>query len=249
MFLMFQVHDNLYYIIGYLCSNVCFKFLSCLAPTVNFQVGNVASLPFKLIDDIELRRKIDKLVKENIEICKEEWGFYETNIEFNTSPLLIDKFRSDNLENTLNNFEKYYNNIRNKLRDNEEKLNEIYADIFDIRDEIDLSVTDRDLTLKKFEKKEFIRMFLSYIVGCSVGRYNYKTNNFNYDKFIYKIDFEKVEEMLNCLLIDVFGKEKLEENLNFIIKILNIKSIEDYYKKEFLKDHEKQYQGHPIYFI
>ena len=246
---MFPEDENLYYIIGYLCSNVCFKFLACLAPTVNFQVGNIASLPFKLINDIELRKKIDKLVKENIEICKKEWSFYETSIEFKTSPFLIEKFKGENLENTLNNFEKYYNNIRNKLRENEEKLNEIYADIFDIKEETDLSVNDRDLTIKKFKAKEFIKMFLSYSVGCSVGRYNYKNNIPNYDKYSYKIDVEESEKTLEYLLIDMFGIGKLKENLDFIIKVLNIKSIRKYYEKEFFKDHKKQYQGHPIYYM
>ena len=39
---MFPANKYLYYVIGYLCSNVAFKFLSLLAPTVNFQVGNIA---------------------------------------------------------------------------------------------------------------------------------------------------------------------------------------------------------------
>ena len=62
------------------------------------------------------------------------------------------------------------------MRKNEEELNKIYSDIFNVKDEIDFSVNDRDLTLKKFDKKEVIRMFLSYIVGCSVGRYDYKNH-------------------------------------------------------------------------
>ena len=48
---MFPKDSDLNYVIGYLCSNVCFKFLSCLAPTVNFQVGNISSLPFKITGD------------------------------------------------------------------------------------------------------------------------------------------------------------------------------------------------------
>lgn len=246
---MFPKDDDLYYIIGYLCSNVCFKFLSCLAPTVNFQVGNIASLPFKLTDNINLRKRIDKLVEQNIEICKEEWSFYETSIEFKSFPLLIDKFKSENLENTLNKFEKYYNNIRDNLRKNEEELNKIYSDIFNVKDEIDFSVNDRDLTLKKFDKKEVIIMFLSYIVGCSVGRYDYKANIPNYDKCSYIINFDTVENKLKEVLMDVFNEESLEDNIKLITQILEVKSIRNYYEKYFFKDHEKQYQGHPIYFL
>ena len=161
---MFPKEEDLYYVIGYLCSNVAFKFLSILAPTVNFQVGNVASLPFKIIDDKKIREKIDNLVKRNIEICKEEWSFYETSLEFKASPIIMERFKGKNLKESLNNFEKYYNDLRNNLRKNEEELNKIFNKIFDVEDEIDFRVNDRDLTIKPFEKKEFIKDFLSYLV-------------------------------------------------------------------------------------
>lgn len=148
---------------GYLCSNLCFKFLSCLAPTVNFQVGNIASLPFKITDDLNLKNRINKLVSENIKICKEEWSFYETTLEFKAHPFFKSKFKENTLEKTLNNFEKYYNNLRMTLRKNEEELNQIYAKIFDVEEDIDYSVNDRDLTIKPFDKNEFLRSYLSYI--------------------------------------------------------------------------------------
>ncbi len=246
---MFPKDEDLYYVISYLCSNCCFKFLSCLAPTVNFQVGNIVSLPFKITDDKKIRQKIDELAKENIEICKEEWGFYETNIEFKTLPILMKKFKEKNLEKSLKSFEKYYNNLRETLRKNEEELNRIFCDIFEINGEVDYRVNDRDLSLKQFDSQEIIKNLLSYSVGCKYGRYDYKSEEVNYEKCRYKINLNCLSKGLEDLLIYFYGKENLEENLKFIEKTLNIKNPETYYIKSFIKDHEKQYQGHPIYFL
>ena len=161
---MFPKDSDLNYVIGYLCSNVCFKFLSCLAPTVNFQVGNISSLPFKITGDRELRNKIDELVQENIKICKEEWSFYEITLDFKAHPFALSKFKKDCLEETLKYFEKYYNNLRNTLRKNEEELNVIYSNIFDVKGDINCSINDRDLTIKPFDEKEFLKSYLSYLL-------------------------------------------------------------------------------------
>lgn len=245
---MFPNEEDLYYVIGFLCSNCCFKFLSCLAPTVNFQVGNIASLPFKIIYDKNIRDRIDELVKENINICKEEWGFYETNVEFEVFPMLKKSIKSDKLEKSLENFEAYYNKLRDTLRKNEEELNKIYSKIFEV-DEIDFKVNDRDLTLKPFSKSDFIKLLLSYSVGCSVGRFDYKLEKVNFDKTKYEIDSLEITKFFEKFLIDVFEKDNLKENIEFIEKTLKIKSIEDYYKKDFIKNHKKQYQNRPIYFL
>ena len=245
---MFPEDKDVYYIIGYLCSNVCFKFLSCLAPTVNFQVGNIGSIPFKIETNIEIRKKIDKLVKDNIKICQEEWSFYETSLDFKAIPFIMPKFKEKKFEESLKKFEKYYNNLRNKLRENEEELNKIFIDIFELQNEIDFAVNDRDLTIKPFNKTDFVKNFLSYSVGCSVGRYDFKRYSTNYNECNYKINLDDLDKSFENLLIEIFGKETFEENLNYIKNILNIKSIKNYYKKEFMVNHRKQYQNRQIYF-
>lgn len=234
---MFPKAEDLYYVIGYLCSNVCFKLLSCLAPTVNFQVGNIASLPFKISDDSKIRKRIDELVKENIEICKEEWGFYETNMEFKVHPFASKRFQEDSLSKTIKDFEKYYNDLRNRLRKNEEELNKIYSEIFEVEEDIDYHVNDRDLTIKPFNREEWVKSYLSYWVGVCVGRY--KIDKTDYSKCKYQIDFDEIINQIKKML-NKKDIEFIEENLD--------KSIEKFYQREFKKYHEKIYQGKTIYF-
>lgn len=47
---------------------------------------------------------------------------------------------------------------------------------------------------------------------------------------------------------DVFGAEYQVENLNYIERILG-KTIEQYWQKDFWKDHKKMYQNRPIYWL
>ena len=49
-------------------------------------------------------------------------------------------------------------------------------------------------------------------------------------------------------LVAAFGEETLVENLNFIEKCLG-KSTDDYFVKDFWKDHKKMYQNRPIYWL
>ena len=84
----------------------------------------------------------------------------------------------------------------------------------------------------------FVGGFIGTLVGGYVGRYDLKTGNANYSKCKYKINLEKVIE---------FVRENLnQQDIENIEKILGY-SIERFYKKEFLKYHEKMYQGKPIY--
>ena len=235
---MFPKDEDLYYVMGYLCSNVCFKFLSCLAPTVNFQVGNIASLPFKISEDLRLRKRIDKLVQENIEICREEWSFYEANMEFQAHPFVLPKFAKKSLEETVNCFKDYYCKLRDDLRKNEEELNQIYANVFNVAEDIDYSVNDRDLTIKPFQDQEWIKSYLSYLVGCSQNRYNAQKLMTNDLKCKYDIDIDKVFLKIK--------KDLKQADIQYIENLLNT-SLEKFFNKEFINYHTKMYQNHPIY--
>ena len=72
------------------------------------------------------------------------------------------------MSQTLENFKKYYNYLRETLRKNEEELNKIFNKIFEIENEIDYKVNDRDLTIKPFDEKEILKDLLSYSVRSKI---------------------------------------------------------------------------------
>ena len=83
---IFPEKDAMLYILSYLASNVAFFYLSTLAPTVNFQVGNIGDLPLKI--DSDSTPHIESLAKENIHISKSDWDSFETSWDFKKHPLV-----------------------------------------------------------------------------------------------------------------------------------------------------------------
>ena len=69
-----------YYVLSFLCSKVAFYLLSSIAPTVNFQIGNIGDLPI-ILDDKYLD-EINTIAIENINLCKENWDNQEISWDF-----------------------------------------------------------------------------------------------------------------------------------------------------------------------
>ncbi len=80
---LFSRVDNAY-TLGFLASCVCFDILGILNPTLNYQAGNIKSLPL-LIDRED---EVDERVYQNIQISKEDWDSYETSWDFERNPLV-----------------------------------------------------------------------------------------------------------------------------------------------------------------
>ena len=164
----------------------------------------------------------------------------------------------------------------NKLKENEEELNRIFIDIYGLQDELSTEVADKDVTVRKADLQRDIKSLLSYAVGCMFGRYSLDTegiayaggewNNSKYDTFIPDADncipitdeeyFEDDIVGLFCAwLKKVYGEDTLEENLDFIANALGNKGktsrevIRNYFLTDFIKDHIKNYQKRPIYWL
>lgn len=80
---LFSRVDNAY-TLGFLASCVCFDILGILNPTLNYQAGNIKSLPL-LIDRED---EVDERVYQNIQISKEDWDSYENSWDFKRHPLV-----------------------------------------------------------------------------------------------------------------------------------------------------------------
>ena len=163
-----------------------------------------------------------------------------------------------------------------QLKENEEELNRIFIDIYGLQDELTPEVEDRDVTVRKADLQREIKSLISYAVGCMLGRYSLDApglayaggewDNTKYSTFIPDVD--------NCLPITdeeyfeddivgrfvkfietVYGKDTLEDNLDFIAKALGNKGntsrevIRNYFLNDFIKDHIKIYQKRPIYWL
>ena len=182
---------NYYYLLGYLNSMVARDFLNALNPTINYPSGVVGNLPFKLTDDQTTRNLIDKTVKENIQISKQDWNNYETAIEFKENPLIKYLMKNQSLEESFEKYKKDANAKFKKLKTNEEKLNQEFIKIFQLEHHVDPKEDNRDVTLTyvcddktqvpdglkgcRYVKymENIATDFIAYIVGCLMSRFDF----------------------------------------------------------------------------
>lgn len=121
-----------------------------------------------------------------------------------------------------------------------------------------------------------MKQLISYAVGCLMGRYSLDKDGLilanqgdglkQFHELVTDSKFEPDDDGIIPLmsaqsdfadnatvrfkqwLAVAFGEETLVENLNFIEASLG-KSIDDYFVKDFWKDHKKMYQNRPIYWL
>lgn len=159
------------FLTGFLCSKISTVLMKVLNPTLNFQVGNVASLPVIMPDD-DTKAIIESIVKENISISRTDWDSFETSWDFKKHPLLVHKGSSKTVEEAFNNWAAFAEQQFNKLKANEEELNRIFIEIYGLQGELTPEVDDNDITIRKADRVRDIKSFISYAVGCMFGRYS-----------------------------------------------------------------------------
>ena len=186
---LFSRVDNAY-TLGFLASCVCFDILGILNPTLNYQAGNIKSLPL-LIDRED---EVDERVYQNIQISKDDWDSYETSWDFKRNPLVI----GNSLSAAYAAWKQECEDRFQQLKQNEEELNRIFIDIYGLQDELTPEVADKDITVHRvFDNKDavpesmkgsnYVRTMrdeivslISYAVGCMFGRYSLDVDGLAY---------------------------------------------------------------------
>lgn len=77
---------DLNYVLAILNSNIAKYTFDIMNPTINLQVKDVKALP--IIVDKDKKDNVDLIVKDNIEICKQDWDSFETSWDFEGHPLV-----------------------------------------------------------------------------------------------------------------------------------------------------------------
>lgn len=264
------------YLTGLLCCKLTFEFLKLTNPTLNFQPGNVGSLPIIFPKDENIKKQIDLIVDENIKISKDDWDSFETSWDFEQHPLLRFK-ENGKVEDCFNKWKEYKQEQFNKLKANEEELNRLFIEIYGLQDEMTPEVDNKDITVALADELRDIKSLLSYAVGCMFGRYsldkkglvfaggefnkdNYKTFKADDDAIIPILSehyfSDDITERFKKFIKIAFGDKYYEENLEYIASVLGKKNnetaddtIRNYFLKDFYNDHVKMYQKRPIYWL
>ena len=265
------------YILGLLNSKVFLETVSVLNSTVNFQVKDIRSMPVVFAH----KEEISALVKECIDASKDDWDSMECSWDFVEHPLLTFG-RSTRRPGDTNNIEQAFvcwkelaDRRFKKLWENEEKLNQLFANIYGLENDLTPEVEEKDISIRRADMRRDVKSLISYAVGCMFGRFSldapglvyageawdvskYKTFEPDKDGIIPICDDEYFEDDIVGRFVKfvevVYGKDTLEENLRFIADALGGKGssrevIRSYFINDFYSDHLKVYQKRPIYWL
>ena len=267
-------NENLKYILGLSNSKLINKILSLLSPTLNFEVGHISNIPIIKKENT----LVEKLVEENLNISKEEWDSRETSWDFEKLSLIDGK----DLRTAFENYCSHWRDNFVQLHKNEEELNRLFIEIYELQDEMDEKVSFDDITILKkeakiiqidnsilkefstesekylydrgvsleFNKDELVKQFLSYTIGCIMGRYSTNKSGLiiansddilelSENKFIVKgTDGEIRQEIESKFLPDEFGIIPITDEKDFSNDIVErVKEFVKFvYGEESLKD-------------
>ena len=164
----------LMYMLGYMCSKVTYELLKVIAPTINFQVGDVKVLPFNVDKENYKTKQIIEIVKECVNISKKDWDSFETSWDFKIHPLLklLDKSNNYKMKDAFIRWQEECKEDFKQLKFNEEEINKNFIDIYGLQQELTPEVEDKDISIRKSDREIDIKSFISYAVGCMFGRYS-----------------------------------------------------------------------------
>ena len=269
--------NTLKYVLAFLTS-LGEKYLTFINPSMSTQVGDIGILPLLITENLEVVENINNLVIKNLNISKEEWDSRETSWDFEKLSLIDSK----DLKTAYENYCNHWRDNFVQLHKNEEELNRLFIEIYDLQDEMDEKVSFDDITILKkeakiiqidnsvpkefsiesekylynrgvsleFNKDELVKQFLSYAIGCIMGRYSTNKSGLiiansddilelSKNKFIVKgTDGEIRQEIESKFLPDEFGIIPITDEKDFSNDIVEkVKEfIKFVYGEESLKD-------------
>jgi type II restriction/modification system DNA methylase subunit YeeA len=248
-----------------------------ISPTLNFQSGEVAKVPFIKVDD---GSNINKIVSTLIQVFSDEYNESESSWDFQSSPLIpkINSFKS--LKKSWDDLaERKQNSFKHAVQ-LEEENNRIFLKIYGLLGEISPEVPESQITLASADREKDCQRLISYAIGCMMGRYSldepgliyahagnvgfepsrYATFPADADGIVPITDelwfADDAPSRIREFLRAVWGPDTLEENMAWLAESLGTKASETpdetirrYIADKFFKDHLQTYKKRPIYWL
>lgn len=172
-------------ILGILNSTTATTILNALSPTLNFEVGQLRSLPVldDSIEDSKFQETLNSLVKN----ARDDWNSFENSSDFQ-QPSFLYAENDSAIEIRIRSYYAIWQRISNEQQSREILNNKLVADAYGVRDDVECDVPLDRVSLKRnaaftypgkssLERKELfardtVKELISYAVGCMFGRYS-----------------------------------------------------------------------------
>ena len=279
---IFGTTDQLLRFCGLLNSVVTEKLLTVLCPTLDFSMVGIRQVPVR-----SREAKNTEFVAACREFARTDWDNFETSWGFRDLPLLRSgdwevepgqpggPWKGRTLAESWANYAAYCTAAIRRMQELETENNRLWIDAYGLQDELTPEVPEDEITLARADPRKDVAAFLSYAVGCMMGRYSLDHPGLilanagetvedylkqvpepqfmpDADNIIPVLDGEWFEDDIVArfreFLKVTFGEDTLRENIQFIEESLG-KELRKYFVTDFYSDHLKTYKKRPIYWL
>ena len=263
--------------VAFLCCYPVYEFLKTSNPTLNFQVGNISTLP--VIDGFPYEQSA-AIADEAVAIAKADLDSVETSWEFKVDAV-VDHSSDQSLIHNGWCASKALRQCRvEKLQSIEIQNNQLFIQSYGLQSELSPDVPDDQITLTRADREKDMQRLVSYAIGCMMGRYsldqpglvyahagNVGFDPARYTRFPADADGivpvgdmawfpDDATNRVKEFLLAVWGPDTLAENLAWLADSLGRKADETaedalrrYISGSFFKDHCQTYKKRPIYWL
>jgi hypothetical protein len=156
------------YILGFLNSVVTSNLTGILNPTFALQIQDVRNLPIKEFE----RLAVERLVEELVSVARADWDNFETSWDFRDQPLLRPGLLGATLEASWQAWEAQSSAAIRRMQELETENNRLFIAAYGLEGELQPEVPEEQITLARADARKDMAAFLSYAVGCMMGRYS-----------------------------------------------------------------------------
>ena len=171
-------------VLAILNSSVTRAVLAALAPTLNFEAGQVAKIPILPIPE---EAELDGLVDRLVGLSKRDWDDFETSWGFTRSSLV--DVAGGGLADRFGRWSSMWQALVSEAKETEDRINRIVAAAYGVTGEVDIETDPSRISLSRNPKyalgpearvgqhsamvrENAIQELASYAVGCMFGRYS-----------------------------------------------------------------------------
>jgi hypothetical protein len=160
-------------LIPYLCclnSVLAKEFLRVISPTVNCLVGDVLAVPFPR--DPRCFDSVQVLGERLVVLARTDWNNFESSCDFFDHPLLRPGIKAVTLSASWHKWQSFCIAAIRSMQELETENNRLFIAAYGLEGELQPEVPEDQITLARADVRRDVAAFLSYAVGCMMGRYS-----------------------------------------------------------------------------
>ena len=164
-----STNEHLLLALGLLNSPVVEPFLEILSPK-DFNPGSLKIVP--LPAGALKGESVDKVVSSLISLARTDWDNFEISWDFRDHPLLRPGVKAATIGASWGSWETSCAAAIRRMQELEAENNRLFIDAYGLEGELQADVPEDQITLARADARRDVASFLSYAVGCMMGRYS-----------------------------------------------------------------------------